>query len=46
MTITAMSVVGMIVLIGMVGLSGFPEPELLKMLGQTEAPPEDVTRGE
>jgi hypothetical protein len=45
MTLTAMSVVGMIVLIGMLWLSEFPGTP--KDVGpKTEAPPEDVRRAE
>ena len=43
MTLTAMSVVGMLLLIGMLWLSGFPGTN--EDVGpKTEAPPEDVTR--
>ena len=47
MILTAMSVVGMIVLIGMLWLSGFPGTGTPKDVGpKTDTPPEDVRRAE
>ena len=47
MILTAMSVVGMIVLIGMLWLSGFPGTGTPKDVGpKTDAPPEDVRRAD